>query len=137
MHDSDFVRRFQPFAESDDDVECLGNWHFSGDAHTFTKRFAFDILHRKEWPIVILGHLINMDNVGMIECGDGLHFAGESRAQCAVGGQVAWQEFQRHTSIEFGVIGEIDFPHASGADLGDDPVVADQRAIGQHSRTGR
>ena len=65
---------------------------------------------------------VNLRDVGMIERGQRLRFAGKTRQTIGVAGEEVRQDLQRDVTIELGIPSAIDLAHAAGADGGDDLV---------------
>jgi hypothetical protein len=66
-------------------------------------RHAVDVLHHQ----IVWADIVNLADVGMVECGDCLGFAPESFTELRRG------YFDRHVAIQAGVSGSIHFSHAA------------------------
>ena len=87
------------------------------------------MLHSKEGSPLEVANVVHMDDIGMVELCYSLNFAFEASAAVGILTQVGGEEFEGDFAIESGVLGEIDFPHATGTDFLDDPIVGYDRAI--------
>ena len=74
--------------------------------------------------------VVDRDDVGMIERGDGAGFAFEAAAKIS-GSTVFAQDFDGDIAVEAGVAGAIDFAHAADAERGLDLVGAELRVRGK------
>src|SRR5678815_408446 len=75
--------------------------------------------------------LINSQNVWVIKSGSCLRFLDKAIQFVRVFAELIVQELDRDFAIEFRVLGEIDFTHAAGSDLGNDAVMRQGRIGGQ------
>ncbi len=64
----------------------------------------------------------------MVAAGQQPHLAAEPRQRHLVAGQVGRQHLQGHQPAQRQLPGQVDHPHAAAADLGQDLVIAQDRA---------
>ena len=86
---------------------------------------AFDQLHHQRVRITAFLESVNVRDVRMVECGEGLRFAREPRQPIRIAGERVGQNFQRHVAIELRVPRAIDLSHAPGSQDGEDLVRAE------------
>ncbi len=72
------------------------------------------------------------DDVGMVQGRGGLRLALEALHELVVGGVELGHRLDRDVTVERPVVGAIDVAHGSGADLGEDEVLADLLAFHSH-----
>ena len=75
-----------------------------------------------ELPVVCLVDLVDGANVGVVQSGRGLGLLEEALLGGLVAGQVGWQQLDRHTPIQPGIVGRVDDAHPAAAQLRDDLV---------------
>jgi hypothetical protein len=80
------------------------------------ERLAIDQLHGEKGQAVVFADLVDRADVGMIDRG-----RGAGRVVIAVSRA---QDFDRHVTTEFVVVGAIHVAHAAGAEQRSDPVRA-------------
>jgi hypothetical protein len=80
------------------------------------QRAPFHQFHRQEADVPDLLNRVDGDDVGVVECGDGLRFTFEALAEIGVPGQARRQYFQGHRPAEPQIAGAVDLPHAAGAE---------------------
>ena len=83
---------------------------------------AFQQLHDEVGGAVLRADVVDGDDVGMIESGDGARFLLEAAQAVAVGGDGLWQDLDGDLAIEPGVASAINFAHSTVADGSDDLV---------------
>ncbi len=67
--------------------------------------------------------MTNGDNIGAVQSRNSPGFALEAGVDFGIFGVPGRQELERDFAVEFGVFGEVDFPHAACAELFEDFVV--------------
>ena len=77
------------------------------------KRLAVDQLEGQKRNTVCLFDRVNGDDVRMIEGGGSQRLALEPFAAIAIAGELARQDLDRHSTLQAGVVGEIDLAHAA------------------------
>jgi hypothetical protein len=98
------------------DVEEFAKAEFGG-----TERLAIDEFAYK----VVIADIIDGDDVGVIERGDGAGFLLEALSARRVGGEIGRKDFQCDFACESSVARAVDFSHAAGAERGKDFVRAE------------
>lgn len=93
------------------------------------ERFAIDKLddHVLSGPVV--NDVVNGDDVGVIESGDGLGFLYEAETAVGIGSHAGGERFDGDEAIEARVAGFVDFAHAAGADSFEELVLEDGSRI--------
>ncbi len=122
--------------------------HFSADAEGLPKGqgtgleavlqgLPLNVLHdEKVLAVVGAGDLFDVADVGVLEGGSRLSLAQKAPADLLVLLEVRGEELQGDFAPQRTVLGEVDFPHASSAELGGDLVVGDGSADEAHSAPG-
>jgi hypothetical protein len=67
--------------------------------------------------IVAFANLVNVGDVGMIQCGGGLGFANKPPHAIAVRGDIRRQDLQRDFAIQFSIVSKIHLAHPAFAML--------------------
>ena len=123
VHDALLVRVFQRFGDLARNGQSFLERH--GPARDpFGEGGAFDQFENKR----ALFDTVDRRDVGMVQRGQHLRFAGEARQAVGIGGENVRQDFDGDVAIELGIGGAIDGAHAAFAEFGDDAVVGDGRA---------
>ena len=116
MNDSLFVRRFERVRDL-----LRSRQRFSdGDRparDTLLQVLALDEFHDEGAHTAGLFQAVDVGNVGMVEGGERVRFAGESREPIRIIGEGVGQNLQRHVAMELGVAGSIHLPHATFTEL--------------------
>src|SRR6516164_10087254 len=89
---------------------------------------ALDILHDQIMKASLLGDIVGMNDIGVIQRGDGLGFAIELLDEPGLFGEVNRKNFYRHSAVQVHVLGEVNDTHASRADPLQDVVAAEPKA---------
>ena len=97
----------------------------AGGGNAFAEGFAFEEFGDDVVGAVGLADVVDGDDVGMIEGGDGAGFLFEAAEAVGIVGEGGGKDFQGDVAEEAGVAGAVDFAHAAGADEGDDFVGAE------------
>jgi hypothetical protein len=100
---------------------------------TILEGLPFEELHDEELPALVLADVVDGADVRVIERGRRPRLAQQSIGRGAILGQRKRQELERHGSSEPKVLGPVDDPHTTPADLVDDPIVGNRRP--DHRRT--
>jgi hypothetical protein len=98
------------------------------------ERRALDELHHNRIAALEAVHL---GDVGVIELGENLRLALESREAVGVVGDRGWEHFDRDVATKTGIAGPINFAHAARAQRREDFVVPEARPGGQWHRRRR
>src|SRR6476661_2417186 len=98
-------------------------------ANMISQSLAIDELHGDERPIVV-ADVIDRTNARMIQRRRRMRLAPETLERLGIPGYIFGKELQSDRSIESGVIGLIDDPHASSPKFLGDAVVRDGLADG-------
>src|SRR5262249_13042628 len=81
-------------------------------------------------PLLLVGvEVEDSDDVAVVELGDGLRLALEALAELLVPAEGGGDGLDGHEPVEDRVVGLVDLAHCSLADLVDDPVLAQLRAL--------
>ena len=91
----------------------------------FVEGLAFEQLHGDEGAAVVILYRMNGTNARMIERGSRAGFAKETFERLRIALRIFREEFQCHTTAEFGVFCFVNDTHAAFADLAEDAVVCD------------
>ncbi len=124
MHDARRVRGLQPAPGGDEDSQDLAPAAFLV-AEPLGERRSFDELHRDEDLLSLGVDLVHRHHVGMVQEGQRLGFAKETRARPWRRGPVGADELECDGSSELRVDGRIDPAHAAGADEAAHGVASD------------
>ncbi len=91
------------------------------------------VLHRDEVDLINAAHSVYVDNVGMIELGDGRCFGPEPAEVSLVGDEIGSENFQGDRAIETKLGGQVDFAHPTSTQQFLDLEIAesDSRQVGQ------
>ena len=92
---------------------------------TLAQRLARQQLGDRVGDAVVGTEIVDGEDVRVIELGDGLGLALETREPIGVGGHRLRQHLDRHIAIEPLVVRAVDHAHPALADLLDDAVVAE------------
>jgi hypothetical protein len=92
-----------------------------------SKRFSLYILHNDAGPALVLAHLMDGDDIGMLQYRGGVGLALKPGATVFVPAKMRGEEFKSNLAVECSVFGQIHFAHTSCAYFLDDPVVRDHR----------
>ena len=95
---------------------------------------ALEQLGHQEGRALLAAEIVDRQDVGVREGGDGLGLALEPGQARGVVGQVAGQDLDRHVALEVGVAGREDLAHAAGADAAGDAVLG-ELVSGLHGST--
>ena len=128
MDDALLVRVLEPPRRLDQAVEGLGNRHRAALADDAIEVAPFDVVHHQEVHAAVLVGVEGGDEVGMFQPSGGRDFAPEAQDGRAVAGRRGGQDLQRDDPAELAVAGLEDHAHATGPQLVEDQVVADQQA---------
>src|SRR5579864_152517 len=95
------------------------------------ERFAGDILHDNKLRAVLLGKVVNGDDVRVIQGGGGFGFLDETALSTRIGDLVRGQYLHRNHSIQMEVASPVDHAHAAFTQLRLDTVVTDHISGGE------
>ena len=85
---------------------------------------AFDQLHRNVGEILLVAHVVDGDDVGMLQSTRRLRFPVESREQVGIVRETGGDSLQSDESINDRVTRAINYPHGAVAQLSKDFVLA-------------
>jgi hypothetical protein len=94
------------------------------------QRRAIDELHRDEVHAIAFADLIDVCNVRVIERRGRCRLLLEAAHSISMGSKIGREYFQRDFTVQPRVLGEVDFPHPTRANLGADFVAAKFCACG-------
>ena len=94
-------------------------------AQTPAERLALDELGRDEVRAVVDVHVVDGDDVRVIEAGGGARLLGEAPKAVLARRIPREQQLERDLALEFRVVGEIDLAHSAGTDQGTDFIAAE------------
>ena len=83
---------------------------------------AVDVLGGDPELAVCVAAVVDGDDVGVLEGGDGVGFPDEALPEAGVRGNVGAQDFQGLFAGQAGMLSKIDLAHAAGAELAEDGV---------------
>ena len=86
---------------------------------------ALDELHGVIADIPVLAHIVDRNDVGVVQPCRGAGLAAEPLLDQPVAGNLPWQDLERHAAAQRDLLGLVHDAHAAPADLAEDPVVAD------------
>src|SRR5579863_1701178 len=89
------------------------------------QRRSVQIFHSDERPSVLLAHIIDRANIGMIQARRGLRFSLEPSHDLRNSGHVFGEKLECYETVETGIFSFIDYSHPSSAEFLDDAVVRD------------
>jgi hypothetical protein len=90
---------------------------------------ALDVLHGEVDLAVVLADLVDLDDVGVGQAGEGLGLAAAAGADVGVVA-AGEDEFDCDLAVELLVVGGVDDAHAAGADAAEDGEAADAGRLG-------
>ncbi len=105
--------------------------HGAALGHQFVDVGPVDELQRDEQVPVDLARVIDGDNVLVLELGGCRRFRLEAADERFVRGPLLVEHLERDRPLEIGVDGQIDRPHAAGAELAYDLIFAESRSARQ------
>jgi hypothetical protein len=80
-----------------------------------TEGLAFDELHGDVTAVGGIAHIVNSDDVRMVECGSSTSLAEESLDRAAIAEVAFGKELERHRPSEPEIARAIDLTHAAGS----------------------
>ena len=89
------------------------------------QRQAVQILHGDERPSLLLPDVVNGADIGVIQGGRRLCFALEAGQRLRITANLLGQKFKGHEAVQACVLGFVDYPHATAAELVGDSIVGD------------
>jgi hypothetical protein len=89
------------------------------------QRQPFQILHRHEALVTLLGNLVNGANVGMVQGRSGLRLTLEASEGLRILGDLIGQELQGDKAVQFYILSLVNHTHPATAQPLDDAVVRD------------
>ena len=94
-------------------------------AQPLLERFTLEKLHGDEGAAAVLVHVVDRADVGVLEgrCRAGLTL--QALEGVVVAGEILRKKLQRDFAAELQVLGLVDDPHATAAELREDPIVRD------------
>src|SRR4030095_11724483 len=105
--------------------------------HARAQCFAVYELSGNEVDGVCLSDFVDRKDVGMVQTGSSLCFLDEATHALGVRSNLGMENLQSNRAIELGIVGEIDFAHATRTNLGTNLVAAQSCAGGQGHRFPR
>ncbi len=122
--DAAVVGRAQGVGQRDGDLEELRQRHAPlGDQLAETA--PRDELHGEEVDAVGLLDRVEVDDVRVVQGGEGPGLALEAVQPLAVRRQLRRQDLERHLAPQLGVLGPVDHPHPALTELVEDPIVSE------------
>ncbi len=116
MDDAFGVRGVQAIGDLDGHVKKIGQGQgLAGDA--VFQGLAFEQLHRDEGAPFKFANVVDGADIGMVQRGSGASFAAEALDGLRILRDIVGKKFERDTASEPGVLGLIDYAHASAANL--------------------
>ena len=131
VDDAGLVGLRQPGAQLGHELELLRHRQGGLPLDHLGKRLAADVLHHDERRILELAGVVDVDDVGVVQGGQGTRLAGEPLAKL-VGVERRVQQFERDETIGVGVEGEVEIAHPASPDEALDFVAADVGWQGGH-----
>ncbi len=89
------------------------------------KALAVDVLHDDEDAAALFADFVNGADIGMVERGGGLGLVDQPLPRLIIAVPSLGQHLDGHFAPEFAVFREKDRSHPAGAELPNDPVMAD------------
>ena len=132
MHDTLVVRRLQRFRDLLRDRQRLIQWK-GASRDPLRQIFSLDELHDDGAHVTRFLEAVDVSDVGMVQRGEHLGLAGESRKPVGIAGERVWQDLQRDIAIEPRVAGPKHLAHPAYADRREDLVAAESSA-GRHPK---
>ena len=105
-------------------AERLGGCELAGFLR-LAEVHAVHVFHDEVKEIARLARLVDEDDVGVAQLGEGARLAGEALGKGRVGGHVAGEDLERHDPIERTLAGLVDDAHAALADQLEDLEVGE------------
>ena len=121
MHDTTAVRFFERLGDLGSDLQRLFRCKRRA-AQPRLQRLARDMLHDDAGAPVDVGQLVNLADVGVVECGRRPRLAVQPIARGRVFLERLGQELDRHLATQLRVVGEKHLAHAAFAEAGEDAI---------------
>ena len=119
------VSRTQTFGDLPTDAQHFGQWQPpAGPVQPVSKRLTAEHLHGQERDAAVLPHLIDGDDVLMVDCRGQPGFAQESPVKLSAGRQARVHDLEGHQASEMGILGLEDDAHGASAQNLQDAVDA-------------
>ena len=136
MHDAACMRRFEPARSlRRDGGRLLRRQRTAADQ--VAQRLAFEQFGDGVVHAVVAAEIVNREDVGMRERGDGARFAFEPRDAIRVGADRGRQHLECDIAPQLDVMRAVDLTHSARAEQADDLVTPEARAGGDaHLRMG-
>ena len=134
MHDPGAVRRRQCRSHLHRNLQRLADRHAAPAREQRAEGLALDELRGNEVVAVGQSHLVNRENVRMIERGGRLRLLLEPRQAFRILRVLVRQNLQRDAAAEARILGQVDLSHPARTELLEDAVVRQDRA--NHCRNG-
>ena len=131
MDDPVLVRRRQPPADLHAVVDHLARGQRPG-LEPLAQGLALEQLEDDVVDTLVGADVVDGEDVGVVQGGDGAGLALEAAQPLGVGGGIGREDLEGDLAPETGVAGPVDLPHAPGAEGREDLVRADTAARGQH-----
>lgn len=120
------------FGNGLDQLRRPASWHGTV-ASEIGQISTFDEFHREPGQAFVFSHLVNGDDVRVVEAGRRLGFAAKAFDESFVGKLAAEQQFDGDDPIEADLTGAVNAAHAAAGDFSEQLVIAQ---TAQHFPTG-
>ena len=130
MHHSTLVRALQPLANFNPVFQNLLGRQRSL-AQAIGQRLAFQTFHHQEVHAILMPHIVQRANVGMVQRRDGARLAIEALLGFRIFRQMAGQNFNRDNTVEARIFRAVHLSHAARAQRRLNFVRTKLRARGQ------
>ncbi|HEY0478808.1 MAG TPA: hypothetical protein VGD37_14920 [Kofleriaceae bacterium] len=107
-----------------------------GIAQPAGQRLATDELHGDEQPAVVGAGLVDLDDVGVGDLGQGLGLAQQPLVGLGGQGRAAANQLERHLAVKLLVVGGVDLAHGAGAERLEQDEPADPDRVGLAKQRG-
>jgi len=130
MNDSLLVRRFERLRDLSRDRERFIDRN-RASRDPLGKILALDEFHHQPGDVPAFLEAVDVRDVRMIQRGQRLRFARESREAVRIMREGIWQDLDRDVAVQFRIAGTVHLSHATFADRRGDVVDAEPRAGGK------
>jgi hypothetical protein len=138
VHDPLTVYLLQGAGELGDDLGGAALRHRVAGTQFLGERLALDVGHRQVGAAVLLAHIVDRADVGVVKLGGGPHLAEEALAQGRAVGGPEVRELHRHLAPHPGVLRQVDRAHRPAAQLLEEVVTVAWLLLAvRHGRTCR
>ena len=116
MDDPFFMCRSQGLGQGNGELEDTLDRHATA-RNQLRELLTVHQLHGQKTHTIGFFDRVDGDDVGMVESGEGLGLTLETGQPLGVGGQLGRQHLERHLAVQGRILGPVDLPHTTFAQL--------------------